>query len=267
MPDRLTELEQQSIYILREAYARSHRLGLLWSVGKDSTVLLWMCRKAFLGRIPFPVIHIDTSYKFPQMYALRDRLAREWDLDLVVMRNEEALAAGMNPQQAGPLACCHALKTVPLMRVQAELNLEMLLVGIRRDEHGVRAKERYFSPRDESAAWHYTDQPAELWDLYSASNHSGAMRVHPLLHFSESDIWRYVEREKIPLVDLYFASAGQRYRSLGCQRCCQPIDSAATDVEAILQELQSSTDAERAGRTAAKEDPLLMQKLRALGYM
>ena len=266
--DYLSELESESLYILREARHRYPRLALLWSMGKDSTTLLWLCRKAFLGRVPFPVVHIDTSYKFPEMYAFRDRLAREWGLDLVVHRNEEALAAGMAPERFGTLACCGALKTEALKQAVARLNLDALILGIRRDEHGIRAKERYFSPRDQQSHWRYEEQPPELWDLYrSAGQEDHHVRVHPLLHFTELDIWHYVRREGIPVVDLYFSRGGTRFRSIGCRTCCKGLPSGAGSVEEIITEIGTSNTAERAGRAQDKEEAFLMQKLRSLGYM
>ncbi|MFC1806109.1 sulfate adenylyltransferase subunit CysD, partial [Planctomycetota bacterium] len=162
----MDRLESQSVYVIREAAARFERVAALWSVGKDSTALLWLCRKAFLGRVPFPVIHIDTGYKFPEMYAFRDTLAREWGLDLIVASNEAARAAGVGPDTGAKLDCCTALKTEALKQVLREHGFEAVLLGIRRDEHGIRAKERYFSPRDEHFAWDYRNQPAELWDQY-----------------------------------------------------------------------------------------------------
>jgi len=141
--DRLDELESKSIYVIREAYSQFKDIGLLWSVGKDSTTLLWLARKAFLGKIPFPIIHIDTSYKFPEMYRFRDEKAKEWSLNLLVARNEKALSEGMCPDK-GRLECCTQLKTIALKEFIGKLKLKALLLGIRRDEHGIRAKERYF---------------------------------------------------------------------------------------------------------------------------
>jgi 3'-phosphoadenosine 5'-phosphosulfate sulfotransferase (PAPS reductase)/FAD synthetase/intein/homing endonuclease len=141
--DRLDELESRSIYVIREAYSQYRDVGLLWSIGKDSTTLLWLCRKAFLGKIPFPVIHIDTSYKFPQMYKFRDEKAKEWGLNLTIARNDKALADGMCPEK-GRLDCCTQLKTDALKECIARMGLKAILLGIRRDEHGIRSKERYF---------------------------------------------------------------------------------------------------------------------------
>ena len=264
----LREMENATIYILREAYRKHPRLALLWSMGKDSTTLLWMARKAFFGRLPFPVLHVDTSYKFPQMYEYRRRMAQEWGLDLIVHRNEAALAAGMGPDQHSTLECCNALKTQALRQAIERHGFEALLLGIRRDEHGIRAKERVFSPRDEEFRWNYMDQPPELWDLYQARlSEMQHLRIHPLLHWRELDIWEYVRAEGVPLPDLYFASSGTRYRSIGCRTCCRPFESRAVTVAEVIEEIRESEEGERAGRAQDKEDEATMQKLRALGYM
>jgi len=264
--NRLDELESQSIYIIREAYYHYKKLAILWSIGKDSTTLVWLCRKAFFGKVPFPVLHIDTSYKFPQMYRFRDEFSKKWGFEVVVARNEEAIAAGMGPRKK--LECCTALKTNGLKMAIAKHGFEALLLGIRRDEHGIRAKERYFSPRDEQFKWDYQDQPPELWDQYKNQAEEGThIRVHPLLHWTEVDIWRYIKREQIPITELYFAKDGKRYRSIGCVPCCNPIESNAATVDDIIHELETTTTSERAGRAQDKEDTYTMQKLRALGYM
>ena len=208
--DKLDQLENQSIYIIREAYCHFRSLAALWSIGKDSTTLLWLCRKAFFGRIPFPVVHIDTSFKFQEIYRFRDRYAGQWNLNLLVARNEDALARGVNCA-ASKLACCTELKTNALKQAIASHGFDALLLGIRRDEHGIRAKERYFSPRDRQFQWDYQDQPPELWDQYTSRADGDAhVRVHPLLHWTEKDVWRYVQRENMPFVELYRARDGRR---------------------------------------------------------
>jgi sulfate adenylyltransferase subunit 2 len=265
--DRLDRLESRSIYVIREAYAQFRDVGLLWSIGKDSTTLLWLCRKAFFGKIPFPVIHIDTSFKFPEMYLFRDEKAKEWGLKLLVARNDKALSEGMCPQK-GRLECCTQLKTVALKDFINGLGLKAILLGIRRDEHGIRAKERYFSPRNQDFKWDYKDQPPELWDQYkSRSDEEQHIRVHPLLHWTELDIWEYVKREGIPITSLYFAKDGKRYRSIGCVPCCSPIESNATTIDEIVEELKTTKIGERSGRAQDKETAYMMQKLRSLGYM
>ena len=262
-------LEKQanlSVETIREAHARYARPVALWSMGKDSTLLLWLCRKAFLGTVPFPVVHIDTGRKMPEMYAFRDRLAEEWNLDLRVFRNEEALAAGVGPD-GGAFACCHQCKTLALLHALRTLEADAALVGIRRDEHGVRAKERSFSPRDENGIWEVADQPPELWNQPLPELESAHDRVHPILHLTERDVWLLTQAEGIPVNPLYFARDGWRFRSLGCEPCCMPVPSDASDVAGIVAELATVESPERAGRRQDKEAEFNMQKLRSLGYM
>ncbi|MBU1131201.1 sulfate adenylyltransferase subunit 2 [Patescibacteria group bacterium] len=266
--NHLDELENKSIYIIREAYNRYQKIAQLWSIGKDSTTLLWLCRKAFFDKIPFPMVHIDTTFKFPAMYKFRDKYAKEWGLDLIVASNQEALQKGIGYKTHDAFTCSHELKTVALQQVIAKYGFKALLLGIRRDEHGIRAKERYFSPRNQEFKWNYHDQPPELWDQYktkaAAETH---LRVHPLLHWTELDVWEYIKRENIPVNELYFAKNGQRYRSLGCMPITKPIKSQADTIDKIIEELKNSTEAERAGRAQDKEQMYTMQKLRSLGYM
>lgn len=263
----LDQLENESIYILREAFATLPHLAALWSMGKDSTVMLWLARKAFFGRVPFPVIHIDTTFKFPEMIAFRDRMAKEWGLNLVVRKNATALSQGMN-EKKGRLQCCTALKTEGLKGVIAEKGYRALLTAIRRDEEGSRGKERVFSPRDHNATWEYRDQPPELWNQYQAAlPPGGQMRVHPILSWTELDIWRYVRREKIPMLSLYFARDGRRYRSVGCMPCTAPVESSARDLDEIIEELRTTQIGERSGRAQDKADRYALQKLRREGYM
>ncbi|UCB45917.1 MAG: sulfate adenylyltransferase subunit 2 [Spirochaetota bacterium] len=265
--DYLSQLESRSIYIMREAYNQFKNIALLWSIGKDSTTMLWIARKAFFGNIPFPVMHIDTSYKFKAIYEFREVYVKKWNLDLLISKNEAEIQKGMSPEK-GKLDCCNALKTEALKLTIKEHGFRALLLAIRRDEHGIRAKERYFSPRDEHFTWNYKDQPAELWDLFSAE--TGAeehMRVHPMLHWTEFDIWQYIMREGVPTVGLYFAKEGKRYRSIGCSPCCAPVDSDADTIKKIVSELKKTRVAERSGRAQDKEDTYTMQKLRSLGYM
>lgn len=265
--DHLATLESQSIYILREAYKKFKNLAMLWSIGKDSTVLVWLARKAFFGQCPLPLVHVDTSYKIPEMIEYRDRVAKEWGLKLVVGQNRQALKDGMN-HTLGRITCCESLKTRGLQMVMEEKGYTALILGIRRDEEGTRAKERFFSPRDKNFEWDFRDQPPELWDQFKTSFESGThVRVHPLLEWTEVNVWEYIQRENIPIIPLYFSREGKRYRSLGCAPCTGAIESQASTVAEIIEELKSVKTSERAGRAQDQEETYAMQKLRARGYM
>src|ERR1035437_1956390 len=234
----LDELENQSIYILREAFNKFERLGMLWSIGKDSTVMLWLARKAFFGHVPFPLVHVDTTYKIPSMIEYRDQLCREWKLQLIVGRNEEALQSGRTfPNgKATRVECCGTLKKDALKAVLQQHNFTGVIVGVRRDEEPTRAKERYFSPRDKNMEWNLEDQPPELWDQFKTDFEPGThIRIHPLLHWTELNIWEYIERESVPVIPLYFANEkGERYRSIGCYPCTFPVKSQARTVHEIV---------------------------------
>ena len=263
----LDELESESVFILREAFRKVEKLALLWSIGKDSNVMVWLARKAFFGRVPFPVVHIDTSYKLPEMIQFRDRMAREWGLDLIVGQNAAALASGMSHAQ-GRVTCCSALKTAGLKAVVARHGFTGIIAGIRRDEEGTRAKERVFSPRAENAEWNFRDQPPEFWNYFNTEFPAGVhLRIHPLLHWTELDVWRYARREGIPMVDLYFARNGRRYRSLGCGPCTGTVASKAADIDQIIAELEGTRIAERSGRAQDQEAEDAFERLRAGGYM
>ncbi len=292
--DKLDALEYQSVYILREAYREFKSLVMLWSIGKDSTVLLWLARKAFFGHVPFSLVHIDTGYKIPEMIQYRDKLAREWKLNMVVGQNKAALEAKQTfpDGKLDRLSCCKALKTEalkhtlagdwPRMRMDHKSGKYVLdtnkepytgvIVGARADEEGSRSKERYFSPRDKKNDWDVGDQPPELWNQFKTDFAPGThVRIHPLLDWTELNIWEYIEREKIPITNLYFdQGTGKRYRSLGCYPCTTPIDSTAKNVHAIVEELRSgkfANIAERSGRAQDKEDWGGLEALRRAGYM
>lgn len=271
----LKQLEERSIYIIREAVAEFKNPAVMWSTGKDSSVCLWLCKKAFFGKVPFPVIHIDTGCKFPQIYEYRDRMAKEWNLDLIVAKNEDALKNGMGPDK-GRDVCCTALKTETLKNLIDERGFDAILVSIRRDEHGIRAKERYFSPRDKEFKWQHKNQPAETWDLFEHTfKEASHVRVHPILHWAEIDCWRYVKQEGMPWNQLYsakfveqqFGWKHKRFRSLGCMPCTVPVDSDASTIDEIVEELKTTKVSERSGRAQDKEREYAMQKLRSLGYM
>ena len=292
--DRLDKLEATSIFILREAYASFKNLCMLWSIGKDSTVLLYLARKAFFGHVPFPLIHIDTGFKIGEMINYRDEIAKELKLDMIYGINESALKNkttypnGSNTR----LECCKSLKTEALKNTLSgewkryRLNHESgvyeideskevftgVIAGIRSDEEGSRSKERYFSPRDKDNKWAFEEQPPEFWNQYNTEIKAGQhIRIHPLLDWNELDIWEYVKRENIKLVSLYFNQGdGKRYRSLGCYPCTNMVESLANTVDEIVQELKTgkfSNIAERSGRAQDKEDGGGLQELRKDGYM
>ena len=291
---QLERLEARTIFILREAYAAYDRLAMLWSIGKDSTVLLWLARKAFFGHVPFPLIHIDTSFKIPEMIAYRDRLVAEWNLTLIYGQNTAAIQDRQTYPDGGldRLSCCAQLKTEALKQTlngswpryrfnhavgSYELDPDTtpftgVIAGARADEEGSRSKERYFSPRSESSAWDVAEQPPELWNLYKTEFAPGThVRIHPLLDWTELNIWQYIEHERIPVIDLYFDRGdGERYRSLGCGPCTNRVQSTATSPRDIVLELTSgcfANIAERAGRAQDAEDAGGLETLRRAGYM
>jgi len=292
--DHLDQLESLSVHILREAYASFKNLGMLWSIGKDSTVLLWLARKAFFGHVPFPLIHIDTAYKIPEMITYRDRLSLEWGVDIIFGMNEEALKAKQTfPDGAvDRIACCRLLKTEALKNTLSGkwpryyLNHETkkyeiykntepftgIIGGVGADEEGSRSKERYFSPRDRENLWDLGDQPPEFWNQYKTDFPPGThLRIHPLLDWTELNIWEYIEREHIPTVSLYYNHGdGKRYRSLGCYPCTFPIESRSRNVQEIIEELKSGqlkNIAGRSGRAQDKDDGGGLETLRRDGYM
>ena len=294
MTDHLDQLESRSVHILREAYANFKQLCMLWSIGKDSTVLLWLARKAFFGHVPFPLVHVDTSFKIPEMITYRDRLAREWKLTMIVGQNRGALERKQTfPDGAvDRITCCGLLKTEalkhtlsgewPRLRMnhatgqyETDANREPytgVIVGARADEEGSRSKERYFSPRTGENQWDVGDQPPEFWNQYKTDFAPGThVRIHPLLDWTELNIWEYIEREKIPTVSLYYdQGAGTRYRSLGCGTCTKAVESTARDVAEIIVELRTgkfANIAERAGRAQDKDDGGGLETLRRDGSM
>jgi len=261
----LDELESQSIYVLREAYRRLKPLGLLWSLGKDSNVLIWLARKAFLGRVPFPVLHVDTERKFPAMYDFRTEYTAQWNLDLRVRTCPPV--EDIDPTLP-PAARSAARKTAGLAAMIEENGFAGVIAGIRRDEQATRAKERVFSPRGASHRWDVRNQPPEFWDQFAAPIEAGAhVRVHPLLGWREIDIWRYIEREGIPVVDLYFARNGSRYRSLGDQDITAPIAGNAATIPEIITEPAATHAPERAGRAMDHESEDAFERLRVAGYL
>jgi sulfate adenylyltransferase subunit 2 len=290
----LDRLEARSVHILREAYAAFDRLAMLWSIGKDSTVMLWLARKAFFGHVPFPLVHIDTAFKIPEMIAYRDRLVADWKLVLVYGQNADALQnRTTHPDGAvDRLTCCGLLKTDALRHTldgswpryrfnhataRYELDSDTtpftgVIVGARADEEGSRSKERYFSPRSAASSWEVAEQPPEFWNQYKTDFAPGThVRIHPLLDWTELNIWEFIAREQIPITELYFDHGdGARYRSLGCAPCTARVASTAASAEQIVIELktgQFAQVAERAGRAQDAEDGGGLESLRRGGYM
>ena len=263
--DTLDALESQSIYIFREAFNRIDRMAMLWSLGKDSNVMVWLARKAFFGKVPFPVLHIDTGKKFPEMYEFRDRYAKEWNLDF---RSGDCPPVEEIDESLPPAARSAARKTAGLKAALEEHGFTGVVAGIRRDEEGTRAKERYFSPRSGKGKWDVREQPPEFWGQFNTVFPPGThLRIHPLLHWTEIDIWRYTLREGIPTVPLYFARDGKRYRSLGDQDITSPVESHASNIEEIIVELETTRVAERSGRAMDHEAEDAFERLRTDGYM
>ncbi len=265
MSQHLDDLEARSIYIIREAYARINPMGMLWSIGKDSTAMLWLVRKAFFGRVPFPLILLDTGMEMDEVYAFRDKLTKDWDLDVIShpCPLEEEVDQTLRPATRAAMRKTEGLKTL-----LDERQFKGIFCGIRRDEQGLRAKERVFSPRSMDGGWDFKDQPPEFWDQYKTEFPEGChVRVHPILHWTEIDIWKYTQRENIPLCDLYYARDGMRYRSLGEKNITKPVPSTASNIEEIIHELETTKTSERAGRAMDKETEDSFEKLRSQGYM
>jgi sulfate adenylyltransferase subunit 2 len=261
--DNLTKLEYRSVHILREAYSEFKSLCMLWSIGKDSTVMLWLVRKTFFGHVPITLVHIDTSYKIAEMITYRDKLALEWRLDMIYGQNSSALKnkETFPDGNCTRLQCCKLLKTDALIntlngnwpryrlnhdtgKYEIDSNREPftgVIVGVRADEEGTRSKKRYFSPRGKKSNWNLADQPPEFWNQYKTDFAPGThVRIHPLLDWTKLDIWEYIGREKIPTVSLYYNHGdGTRYRSLGCSHCTKPVDSPAKNIEEIIEELKN----------------------------
>ena len=292
----LRRLEAESIHVLREVAAEFERPVLMYSVGKDSSVLLRLAQKAFHpGRIQVPLLHVDTAYKFAEMYAFRDRVCAEAGVELRVLRNEAALAEDANPWDLGTVKCCGLLKTQGLLDALAAGNYDAVIGGARREEERSRAKERIFSFRDRHGQWDPKNQRPELWNLYNGRVHPGeSMRVFPLSNWTEIDIWRYVAAEDIEVVPLYFAAerdvvrrGGQlipagartrlmpgerpermlvRYRTLGCYPCTGAVASSARTVAAIVAELEETRYSERVTRVIDHDQDGSMEQKKREGY-
>ncbi len=292
----LAALEAESIHVLREVAAQFEKPVILYSVGKDSSVVLRLAQKAFFpGRIPFTALHVDTGYKFAEMYVFRDRMCAELGLELKVHRNQAALDGGMNPHDHGTVKCCAALKTQALLDALAAGGHDAAIGGARRDEERSRAKERIFSFRDAHGQWDPKAQRPELWNLYNGHVRPGeTVRVFPLSNWTERDVWAYIAQERIPVVPLYFAAPrpvverrGQlipvvdgtrllpgetphealvRFRSLGCHHCSGAVASNAATIEAINLEMQTWTHSERVTRVIDHDVDASMEQKKREGY-
>jgi sulfate adenylyltransferase subunit 2 len=292
----LRKLEAESIYILREAVAEFSHPVMMYSIGKDSSVMLRLAQKAFHpGKIPFPLLHIDTSYKFPEMIAFRDAYAKEVGAELIVHRNEEALAAGANPFALGTQKCCGLLKTKSLLDALAEGGFNAAFGGARRDEEKSRAKERIYSFRDAHGQWDPKNQRPELWNLFNSRiNKSESIRVFPLSNWTELDVWLYILAENIPIVPLYYAKEREvvlrngslvvihdrkelqfgeeprlvkcRMRSLGCVPCTGAIRSEADTLPKIIEEMISFRRSERENRAIDHDEEGSMELKKREGY-
>lgn len=258
MDFHLKQLEEKSIYIIREANAKFKKVGVMWSMGKDSTCLLYLCRKAFFRKMPFPVIYLDNGHDFPETYQFRDRMIKEWGLNLI---------SGQADFKVDPVSgTIDGLSKVDaLKKVMADHKFEALMVPIRRDSHEARAKEKYFSPRNENFQWDPAALPPEQFNSIADFPGASHVRVHPSLDWTEMDVWQYIKENDIPVHPLYFSKDGKRYRSLGYPGATFPVESNATNVREIIEELKNTVVAERSGRAQEKEQ--IMQRLRELGYM
>ena len=296
-PSHLSQLEAESIYILREVAAQFERPLVLYSIGKDSSVLVHLLRKAFYpARPPFPLLHVDTTWKFREMIAFRDAEARRLGFDLRIHINEEGARAGIGPFSHGSKVHTDVMKTQALRQALGAGRYDAVIGGARRDEEGSRAKERVFSFRDRNCAWDPRGQRPELWRLYNGRVHEGEhMRVFPLSNWTELDVWEYIEREKISVVPLYFARVrpvvwrngmwimmdderlplkrGEqpmmkkvRFRTLGCYPLTAAIESDAETVEAIIDELIRARTSERAGRLIDQDQAGSMEQKKREGY-
>ena len=271
----LRELENESIFILREVVAEFNNPVMLYSVGKDSSVMLHLAQKAFYpGKIPFSLLHVDTGYKFREMYEFRDTFTKKIGAKLIVHRNEEAIAQGAHPSRLGVARCCGALKTEALLDALKKYKFDAAIGGARRDEEKSRAKERVFSFRDSFGQWDPKSQRPELWSIYNSCIHENeSVRIFPLSSWTEVDIWNYIKEEKIKIVSLYFSKKRKvvqkektlipaenldsnekveeiqsRFRSLGCMPCTGAVKSNANSIDMIVKEAISATRSERENR-------------------
>ena len=295
--DHLRALEAESIHIMREVVAEFERPVMLYSIGKDSSVLLRLAQKAFYpGPIPFPLLHVDTTYKFREMIEFRDRMAREVGARLIVHTNEQAIADGTQPFKVGTQRCCGLLKTKSLLDALTAGNFDAAIGGARRDEERSRAKERVFSVRDPNGQWDPKRQRPELWSLLNPKLRPGeSIRVFPLSNWTEIDVWHYIDVEQIPIVPMYFARDREvlvrgnslivqeqpfvaampgekpqivrsRMRSLGCSPCTGAIRSDADTIPKIIAELIATRQSERQLRVIDHDQDGSMELKKREGY-
>jgi sulfate adenylyltransferase subunit 2 len=293
----LERLEAESIHIMREVVAEAERPVMLYSVGKDSAVMLHLARKAFFpSPPPFPLLHVDTTWKFKDMYAMRDRMARESGMQLIIHRNPDALARGINPFEHGAAVHTDLWKTEGLKQALDKYGFDAAFGGARRDEEKSRAKERIFSFRSSAHRWDPKRQRPEIWSLYNAKKARGeSLRVFPLSNWTELDVWQYIRREDIPIVPLYFAAErptvlrdgvllmvdderfplqdgetpvmrSVRFRTLGCYPLTGAIESRAMSLSEVIQEMLLTTTSERQGRTIDHDPTASMERKKQEGY-
>jgi len=292
----LQQLEAESLHIIREVVAEFENPVMLYSVGKDSSVMLRLAQKAFYpAPIPFPLLHVDTRFKFHEMEEFRDRMAREIGFRLVVHTNTGALEQGCEPYGYGTQKCCALLKTQALLDALSQGGYDAAFGGARRDEEKSRAKERIYSFRDRHGQWDPKNQRPELWNLYNGRvNRGESIRVFPLSNWTELDVWHYIYREQIPIVPLYFArerpvlrrggmlvladdrirlEPGEkpepmmvRFRTLGCVQCTGAIRSSADTLEKIIAEVMTARQSERQGRAIDHDQEASMELKKREGY-
>jgi sulfate adenylyltransferase subunit 2 len=297
LPEHLRRLESESIEIMREVVAEFRNPVMLYSIGKDSSVMLHLARKAFHpAPLPFPLLHVDTTWKFREMIEFRDETARRLNLNLLVYVNAEGIARGINPFTSGSSLHTHVMKTEALKQALEKYEFDAAFGGARRDEEKSRAKERIFSLRSKSHGWDPRNQRPELWNLFNTRIRPGeSMRIFPLSNWTEFDIWHYISLENIPVVPLYFAKQrpvvrrsgtwimvddkrmplepGEepelrliRFRTLGCYPLTGAIESTATSLEEILGEMKAARVSERQGRLIDSDESASMEKKKREGY-
>jgi sulfate adenylyltransferase subunit 2 len=293
----LQRLEAESIYILREVVAECEKPVMLYSIGKDSAVMLHLARKAFYpAKPPFPLLHVDTTWKFRAMYEFRDRVAREFGVDLIVHVNPDGLAQGINPFTHGSQVHTDVMKTQGLKQALDKYGFDVAFGGARRDEEKSRAKERIFSFRSAQHRWDPKNQRPELWSLYNTRKQKGeSIRVFPISNWTELDVWQYIHLENIPIVPLYFSAKrpvvkrdgalimvdddrmpllpgerpemrSVRFRTLGCYPLTGAVESEATTLPEIIQEMLLTKSSERQGRVIDHDAAASMEKKKQEGY-